>query len=248
LYTHRHKIFFFDGQNWQSDFSSTESIDLNIAPTTLIPKWNITDDKSRVLKQSVKGEVETNGKHVIFEAPLIMNELGIRSLSNYTVFRSESTGKLVINDKEYESYVLYDRTYSYNAEIGLISTANPIGINTHWVAFWDIEGNFYNIDETTVDDYVNTPYKSHSIAIEKDINESVQKSFNLDIQKNEKLGYQINIFDKINKSISVTFLNSIDKNPTNLTVDNQIGQLEGEVKLENGKVIKGFGIYEYIYQ
>lgn len=247
-YTHRQKVFYFNGKEWQSESANTISEELKIADTSIIPTWNVVDDRSRILKQSINGVVQVDNNNIEFDVPLITNELGVRSVPSYTVYKSEADGELTVNGEKHESYVLYDRTYSYNAEIGLISTTNPIGINTHWVAFWDIDGNFYNVDETTIDDNDKGPYKSHSIAIFKDKDEKVQKSFTLDIQKNGKKGYQINILEKINRSMTVNFLNSINKNPTNQTVDNQTGQLEGEVKLENGKTIKGFGIYEYIYQ
>lgn len=248
-YTNRQKIFFFDGIQWTSKFSTVDSDSLSITTTPTIPKWEVIDDPSRVLKQSVKGNVQTDNSFIEFNVPLITNELGIRSLAGYTVFRSEANGELTIDGKKYVSYVLYTRTYSYNASIGLIALSkDPIGIGTDWIAFWDAEGNFYNIDETIVDDKEVGPYKSHSIAVLKDNEGRVKKSFTLNIQKNNDIGYDVNILEGINKTINTKFLNAVSRNPTNQFVDNKIGQLEGMIKLENGKVIKGFGIYEYIRQ
>lgn len=248
-YTHRQKIFFFDGIKWSSEFSTTNSNDLKIASTNTIPSWTVTDDPSRVLKQKIKGTVKTEKYMVEFSVPVITNELGIRSLEDYTVFRSEADGEIVIDNKRYESYVLYTRTYSYNSSVGLVNLSKePIGVNTDWLAFWDENGNFYNIDETIVDRMESDPYKSHSIAVIKDANGNVQKSFELDIKVKSNIGYNINVKDNVSRLITVNFINSIKRNPTNKFVDNKIGQVVGEVKLENGETIKGIGLYEYIYQ
>ena len=248
FYSQSEKLLFFDGKEWKSNAINIDSEDLNIAQTPMIPKWEITVDPSLVLKQSVKGEAKINNNSIHFEVPLLQNELGVRSLDGYTLFRSESSGKLTINGKEYDSYVLYSRTYSYNASIDLIAVTEPLGINTDYIAFWDNDGNFYNIDETNVDNKNKGRYKKHSIAIFKDKDERVQKSFNLSVQKNKDIGYKINVFEKINRSFTVNFLNSVNKSVTESPYNWKTGQIEGEVKLENGKTIKGFGIYEYIYQ
>ena len=248
-YTHRQKIFFFDGNEWSSKFSTTESDNLTIANTPTIPAWEINDDPSRVLKQQVKGKADTGKSIIEFDVPLITNELGIRSLAEYTVFRSEANGEMIIDGKKYESNVLYTRTYSYNASIGLVTLSqDPIGINTNWLAFWDVDGNFYNVDETVVDSKESDPYKSHSIAVMKDINGSVQKSFNLNLQIEKNNGYSIDINEKLDRSLRIKFINEISRNPNNKLVDNKLGQVEGTVRLEDGKTIKGYGIYEYIYQ
>ena len=248
-YTHRQKIFFFDGNEWSSKFSTTESNNLIIANTPTIPVWEINDDPSRVLKQKVKGKTDTGESIIEFDVPLITNELGIRSLAEYTVFRSEAVGEMIINGKKYESNVLYTRTYSYNASIGLITLSkDPIGISTNWLAFWDVDGNFYNIDETIVDSKESDPYKSHSIAVMKDNNGSVQKSFDLNLQTKKNNGYNIDINETLNRSLEIKFINEISRNPNNKLVDNKLGQVEGTIRLKDGKTLKGYGLYEYIYQ
>jgi hypothetical protein len=82
------------------DASDVNSINLFIASTETIPKWLIKDDMSLVLKQSVEGEAQINNTKINFSVPSIENEMGIRSLSNYTEFRSEADGKLIIDGKE----------------------------------------------------------------------------------------------------------------------------------------------------
>ncbi len=248
LFSHRQKVFFFDGKEWQSKASNITSGKSDIEKTAVIPSWEIKDDPSFVLRQSVKGSILINNNKIEFDVPELNNEIGIRSLVDYTLFRSESRGKLVIDGKEYESYVLYSRTYSQATSISLVEVSDPLGINTDWVAFWDLNGNFYNIDKTTVDDNYKGDYKSHTIAVYKDSDEKVQKSFTVDIQKKTDNGYQIKMLEKINSYLDVYFLNTVNKNITSSPYNWKTGQIEGSIRLDNGKVIKGIGIYEQLYQ
>lgn len=248
LYKHRQKIFFFDGTSWQKMASDMYTENTDIKPTSYMPKWEIKDDPSLVLKQSVSGQVDIEKYKISFEVPTITNELGIRSLSNYTIFRSEADAEMTINGVQYDSNVLYTRTYSYNAAIESIAISNPIGIKTDWFAFWDENGNFYNVDETVVDDTKRGEYKSHSIAVFKDSEERVVKSFDNEIQKINTGTYQVKTSSPTEKEFYLNFINSFNKDETNKVVNNSIGQIEGYVTSDAGKTIKGFGIYEYIYQ
>src|SRR3989344_5041611 len=124
-YSHRQKAFFFDGQEWKSRLSNADSNNKDITPTETIPNWEITIDPSLVLKQAIKGEVQIDNNNIKFDVPVINNEMGIRSLENYTLFRSESTGTLTIDGKAYESYVLYTRIYSYATAINQITVTDP---------------------------------------------------------------------------------------------------------------------------
>ncbi len=247
-FSQRQKAFFFDGKTWQGDIASTTSVYSDIVSSPIIPKWNVIIDPTRVLKQSVSGEVQLNNNKVEFNVPEFDNELGIRSLPEYTQFRSETDGQIILNGKSYDSYVLYSRTYAYATSISSIVVTNPVGINSDWVAFWDTDGNFYHVDKTSVDNNYKGEYKSHSIAIYKDNLGRIQKSFVFDIQKVSTTGYKIKIPANINKNVNVNFLNEVDKNVTFSPYAWTTGQIEGEVITENGKRINGFGIYEQLYQ
>ena len=220
LFSQTQRVFFFDGNRWQKKFFNTDSKESEIAKTPIIPSWNIEVDPTLVLKERVGGEIQIDSNKIGFDVPEIDNELGIRSQEDYTIFRSEATGKLIVNGKEYESYVLYSRTYSYSVSIDLVRITDPLGINTDWVAFWDNEGNFYNVDKTSVDDNYKGVYKSHSIAVLKDNLGRVQKSFSLAIKKKSTTGYIVDITDGINRSIDVNILNSIVGNSDVFFINN----------------------------
>ncbi len=247
-YKQREKVYFYDGVIWQKYSEDMYTDSTLIKPTSLVPKWDIKDDTSRVLKQSINGETVIDGVNIKFDIPVIENEMGIRSLSNYTIFRSEAKGNISINDKVYEGNILYTRTYSYNASIESISVSAPVGINTEWLAFWDETGNFYNVDETKIMDDIKGEYKSHSIAVTKDLDQKIQKSFDLNIKKKDMSSYEIDMANPINSRINFEIINSINKNPNNKVVKNIIGQIEGEIETKDGKKNRGFGIFEYIYQ
>jgi len=135
LFSQTQRVFFFDGNRWQKKFFNTDSKESEIAKTPIIPSWNIEVDPTLVLKERVGGEIQIDSNKIGFDVPEIDNELGIRSQEDYTIFRSEATGKLIVNGKEYESYVLYSRTYSYSVSIDLVRITDPLGINTDWLLF-----------------------------------------------------------------------------------------------------------------
>jgi hypothetical protein len=243
------KAFYFNGDKWVRKISEGKSTELdNIPVTPIVPIWKINSDPSYMLKQNVSGETNIDSNFIKFNIPIFNNEMGIRSSPKYTKFMSEADGVLTIDDKEYDSYALYSRIYSFNSPEGLIFTSDPSGIETEWLAFWDTDGNFYGIDETVVDNKKTLDsYKAHSLAVVKDKDGKVQKSFTLDLQKNGFEKYSIDIKENINKLISVNKLNSINKsvNETDIWIT---GLAEGEVKTTNEKNIKGFGIFEQISQ
>lgn len=247
-YSHNQRIFFFDGKKWEKNSAKATTNSSDIAKTPIFPTWNIKDAPTLVLKQEVAGTAQIDNNKIEFSIPVINNELGIRSMPEYTIFRSEAPSTLTINGKEYESYALYTRVYSYASSIDLIEVSNPVGINTDWVAFWDTNGNFYNIDKTSVDQNYKGEYKSHSIAIYKDNEGKVQKSFDTNVQKKQNNGYKIDIFEKINTSLNLDILNTTSKNTGNSPYTWNTGQIKGSVVNKNGKTIQGFGIYEQLYQ
>ena len=248
-YSYTVKAFYFDGTKWTKQISKGNTAQLDIMPkTTYLPKWEINSDPSYMLKQSALGEALLNDNKIEFDAPLLLNEMGVRSDPKYTKFMSETEGTLTINNAQYGSHVLYSRIYSFNAPESLVTTSDPSGIETEWLAFWDNEGNFYSIDETKIDNKKTLDiYKAHSMAILKDVDKKIQKSFTLNLVKNGLNKYKVDILENISSSISVTRLNSVNKAVDENDIWNT-GQVVGEVKLKNGKIIKGFGIFEQISQ
>lgn len=243
------KAFFYDGTEWTKDIQEGKSDKLESIPNTRsVPKWEIVNDPSYMLRQSVSGDVFINDTNIKFDVPIIENEISVRSFYKYTKFMSEANGSLSINGVEYPSRVLYSRIYSFNPPESLVFTSDPSGIETEWLGFWDTEGNFYSIDETVVDNKITKDtYKAHSLGIYKSFNMGIQKSFELDLTKDSSQNYSVEIKNNINKIISVKKLDSVNKSISG----NDIwvtGTVSGTVKTKDGKIINGFGIYEQISQ
>ena len=243
------KAFYFDGDKWAKEITGGESKELdNVPKTSIVSDWTIKDDPSYMLKQSVSGVVDINNYKISFEIPIIYNEMGIRSSPKYTKFLSETDGAITVNGKTYDSHVLYSRIYSFNPPESLIFTNDLSGIKTEWLAFWDNEGNFYSIDETIIDNKKTLDnYKAHSLGVFKDSFGKIQKSFTLDLEKNGKGKYIVGIKEGIDRLVSVSKLNNVNKSVNGLDIW-LTGQAEGEVITETGKTIKGFGVFEQISQ
>jgi hypothetical protein len=248
-YTYIVKSFYFDGEKWSKQIDQGETPEIeNIPRTPYVSRWDIKSDPSYMLRQSVSGEVNIANSKIVFNIPLFENEMGIRSDPKYTKFMSETDGTITIDSNKYDSYVVYSRIYSFNPPESLITTTDPSGIETEWLAFWDELGNFYSIDETKIDNKKTLDvYKAHSMALVKYNDSSLQKSFDLNLVKNGSDKYVVDILGRINKKISVQRLNSVNKSVNGKDVWNT-GLVSGTIDLKNGKNINGFGIFEQISQ
>lgn len=242
------RLFYFDGTRWTYEISEGKSNELERIPkTSIIPSWNIESESSYVLEQSIDGSATINDTSILFDIPLIHNEISIKSSPRYTKFMSASEGTLTLDGKTYDSYALYNRFYSYNPPENLILGPDITGLETEWLAFWDEDGNFYSIDDTTVNHKVrNDSYKAHSLAVFKDVKNRIQKSLNITLVKNDQANYTVEISDEIDKKISIQKLNSVNKSINQKDIW-LTGISTGTITGDDG-VKSGFGIYEQISQ
>jgi hypothetical protein len=212
-----------------------------------VKSWVINTDPSRVLKQTVQGDIAIDSNSLKFNTAILQNEIGIRSLPGYTKFMSEGSGILNANGTNYPVYVIYTRIYSLNAQEIQFYT-QPFGLTTDWIAFWDNSGNFYHIDSTSVDKPTPT-YQTHNLAVLKDVNGAITKSFDLSINrgtKNPPEQYSVMINNPINATLNFNRINGVNK-AANSTYTWYMGDIEGTVQKENGEKINGIGLVEYIH-
>ena len=213
-YAQSTRVSYYDGTNWTRQSNSKTTADSTIVGNSLIKDWNINIDPSRVLKESVQGDVTLNNSIFGFSTNVLQNEIGIRSLPGYTKFISNGTGTLIINGTTHPAYVLYTRIYSLDAsEIQFYN--QPFGVTTDWIAFWDTQGNFYHIDATNVDKPTPT-YQTHQLGIMEDANGSVTKTFNLSINrdsKNPPTQYMVKMDSPIGATLTFNRVNGVNKAP-----------------------------------
>lgn len=244
-YTQNSRMSFFDGSKWTRKLITHSNNDNAIHSDEIIQTWNHKVDSTRVLKETITGTIEINNTDISFETNTLENEISMRSLPGYTKFMSSGSANITIAGEQYEAYVLYTKIYSFNAsDIQFYDTA--LGVTTDWIAFWDIEGNFYHIDSTFIEKPTDI-YKSHQIGVIKDTTGSVSKTFQLSINKdtqNPPSVYDITLGD-LSSSLNLKRLNQLDKDPSG-TYDWYMGMVEGEAQI-NGKAISGIGLAEYIH-
>lgn len=245
-FLHNTKVSFFNGTSWsrKSDFKTLP--DSTIVSNQYIKSWSIATDETRVLKQSVNGEIALDSNKIVFSTGTLQNEIGMRSMPGYTRFMSQGTGRVWINGVEEEAYVLYNRTYSLNSS-DIQFYSQPLGLLTDWIAFWDTENNFYHVDVTNVAK-PTAIYQTHQIAILDDNNHGVYKTFSVDIKRdtnNLPSHYTVSLNAPIN-----VILDFDRKDYYNRSVNESLpwimGNIEGSVTGTNGQKIKGIGILEYI--
>ncbi len=246
-YSQTTRVSFYDGNKWIREINSSETPDSTIVSNNLVKNWTIDLDPSRVLKESVQGEIIINNRDLSFSTGILQNEIGMRSLPGYTKFMSQGSGTLKIDGQDIPVYILYTRIYSSNsADIQYYDQS--LGLTTDWVAFWDKEGRFYHVDSTDVAKPIPN-YQTHQIGVMEDLNGSVTKTFNLSItrdQKNPPVNYTISIANPINASLKISRINGLNKAP-NGSYTWFMGNIEGSVQTNNGSAIEGVGLLEYIH-
>ncbi len=246
-YTQATRVSYYDGNSWARKSDSQKTQNTAIVSNSLVKSWNTIIDPSRVLKQTAQGEITINNTSLSFSTGDLQNEIGMRSLPGYTKFMSNGTGTITIDGVMRQVNVLYTRIYSLNA--AEIQTYNQsLGLATDWVAFWDIQGNFYHIDSTTVDKPTSI-YKSHQIGIMEDANGAVTKTFNVTVSRdseNPPVHYIASLNSPIGMVLEFNRINAINKAP-NGSFTWYMGNLEGTVQKTNGEKINGIGLIEYIH-
>lgn len=233
---------FFDGTSWTRKLITKNYDNTAIHTNAIISDWTIQIDPSRVLKQSITGKLTVGKDTIDFDTGMITNNLGIRSLPGFTKFISTSDGKLTIDGSTLPAKILYTRIYSNNSqEMQFYDT--PLGLTTHWLAFWDDEGNVYHVDSTHVDKPTDK-YQTHQFAVMVDQKGRVAKTFDVSIDldsENPPKKYSIQLGEPINTNLTFAIGESINKAPNNSYtwyMSEGTGQANG---------ISGYGVVEYIH-
>lgn len=245
-YVQSTRVSYFDGSKWTRVSTSKAIASSAIVSNQYVKSWNITVDPSRVLKESAQGEITINNSSLVFSTGVLQNEITVRSLPGYTKFMSNGTGTLTINGVSHPAYILYTRIYSLNAS-DIQFYNQPIGVTTDWLAFWDSVGNFYHVDNTSVDKPTAT-YQTHQLAIFEDTSGAVTKTFSVSVNrgsKNPPEDYVMSLGAPINATLNLKRINGINKAP-NGSFTWYMGNVEGTVQNRNGEVLNGVGVIEYI--
>lgn len=237
------RVSYLDGGSWTRKTQSETNNDTAINTNNLIVGWDINIDPSKVLKQSVTGKITINQNNILFNTGTLSNNIGIRSLPGYTKFMSNGIGTLTINNNEQRSKILYTRIYSNNSN-ELQFYDSPFGLTTHWLAFWDQDGNFYHLDSTNVA-VPTAKYQSHQLGVKVDNQGRVSKTFQVTIEtsnENPPKSYKISFGTPIKQTIELKIGSSNNKAPGN-TYSWFMSDVTGTVDGSSS----GYGAVEYIH-
>jgi hypothetical protein len=245
-YVQRSRLSYNDGKGWNRFSDSKKTADSTIVSDNLVKQWNTHIDSSRVLKQTVDGELSAGDSDIRFSTGNLENEITIRSLPGYTKFMSHGNGTISVNGETRDAYVLYTRIYSLNASEIQFYT-DPFGLTTDWVAFWDEQGNFYHIDKTTVDKPTPT-YQTHQIGVMDALGNVVSKTFSVDVTRdsqNPPVQYTIKLNDPVGVTLQFNRINGINKDSSG-SFTWYMGNIQGTAE-KDGQKIQGVGLVEYIH-
>ncbi len=245
-YLQNNRASYFDGTTWDRQVHALTTSDSSIAQDDIIKSWDLQIDSSRVLQEKVTGEISVHQNQIKFDSETLTNEIGMRSLPDYTKFMSEGSGTVTIGDTQVPAYILYTKIYTMDAS-KIQFYSDPMGVTTDWVAFWDKNGNFYHIDTTQVDK-PSAIYQTHQISVWKSIVGAVTKSFHVDVTRDDnKLPEHITIKSRepIDRTLKLTRTSMIDKSIPN-KYNWYMMTVEGSVTDSRENTIPGFGLFEYI--
>lgn len=239
--TQNTRVSFFDGSSWTRKILTKNYQTTAIYTNEIISDWQIKIDDTRVLKQEVAGEVIINNHNLIFNTGVITNNISVRSLPGFTKFMSTNDGYLIVDNEKLSAKILYSRIYSNNSQ-EIQFYKSTVELTTHWLVFWDENGNIYHIDSTTVDKPTDK-YQTHQFAAMVDNTGRVTKTFDVSVSVDNETPpsvYQIKLGSPINKNLVFNIGKSINKAPNNSFkwfMSEGTGQIDG---------INGYGLVEYI--
>lgn len=248
-YIQNTKVYLFDGTSWKKKSYGESVPDANIKNNFILNQWNETIDKSKVLNESINGEVMVDRHDIQFSTGTLNNEISIRSQPGNTKFMSRGVGTFLIDGKTYQAYVLYTKIYSFNAkDIAFYNDPSIVssGLTTDWLAFWDDDGNFYQIDVADIN-HPTQSYDSHKIGIFEDNNGILAKTFDVTVTRDNNLppkNYTITLGSPADKILKLSLLNSLDRGDG--IYKWYYGHVKGTIMKNDGKNVKGVGIVEYI--
>jgi len=245
-YTQGTRVSFFDGASWDRKTTSQKTDSSSIVSNGIVKSWNVQIDPTRVLKQTVDGEVTVNKKTIQFTSGILQNEISVRSLPGYTKFMSEGMGTITVEGTSYDAYVLYTRIYSLNAS-DIQFYSEPLGLTTDWMIFWDSAGNFYHADVTNVQKPTDI-YQTHELGILKDPQGAVSKTFNVSVTRDgltPPKDYTISFGESLNAKLNFQRIDELNKAPDG-SFQWFIGNIDGKIE-KNGQFIPGKGLIEYIH-
>ena len=238
---------YFNGAVWDREVTHVTTTKSGIEADTVIKKWDVKIDRSRVLREKVSGQLDIHKVRVEFTSDTLANEIGIRSLPDYTKFMSEGDGTILIDGASIPVHILYTRIYSMDASKIQFYT-EPMGVTTDWVAFWDQAGNFYHIDTTEVGQPTDI-YETHQIGVWKNSVGAVAKTFQVSVARDAN-PLPIELTISLQSPISTTLRlqrDSLQDRSIAGKYDWFLGTATGTVTNSKGENIQGFGIIEYIH-
>ncbi len=238
---------YFNGAVWDREVTHVTTTQSGVEADTVIKKWDVKIDPSRVLREKVSGKLDIHTVQVEFTSDTLANEIGMRSLPDYTKFMSEGDGTILIDGTSIPVHILYTRIYSMDASKIQFYT-EPMGVTTDWVAFWDQAGNFYHIDTTEVGQPTDI-YETHQIGVWKNSVGTVAKTFQVSVARDPNplpIEFTISLQSPISTTLRLERASLQDRSIAG-KYDWFLGTATGTVTNSKGEDLQGFGIIEYIH-
>jgi len=246
-YTEFSKVNVFDGKEWTQQILTGTVYDTNVGKNTLIQEWmtNFQGSTSSNNSPTISVKIATKQHTVAFASSTIFNELSTQSKPNYTKFIYQGSGRLSLDNDQYDAYVVYSRTYSVNAA-DLAFFNKPEALKTAWVAFWAEDGSFYHVDSLDTNN-VGRSIASYSLGL-ADGNNQVLKTPSVTTKSGTQAeinAYEVSFGNPINRTLNGVFTQKLIKSAKS-NYNWVFGPIEGSLLYDRDTQFQGIGLAEYI--
>ncbi len=241
------KLNYFNGSEWIRKTVTSKLQKSSVTTNPLVRYWSEPSiNQTREEKDLVNITVESDD--IRFGSQDLQNEISVQSLPGSTKFIYQGKGYILVEDERQDAYILYSKTYSFNAaDLAFLST--PSQMTLDWVVFWDEDNTFYYVDSHSIPGS-SSPIQNRRVGIVETNDRKVTRIYNITIsqmQKKEILEYTAHFDDPIEEQLQLPYTFAINKSDSK-KYSWILSLSEGIVVKREGRKVNGLGLFEFIHQ
>jgi hypothetical protein len=241
------KLNYFNGSEWVRKTVTSTLQKSSVTTNPLLRYWS---EPSMIPTRNEKNLVSLSIENDIlsFGSQNLQNEISVQSLPGSTKFIYQGGGYIIINNDRVDAYVLYSKTYSFNAaDLEFLTTPNQITLD--WIVFWDEDNTFYYVDSHSVPGSTS-PIQNSKIGIVETSDRKVTRIYNpttSQTQRKDVPEYIVHFDDPIEEQLQLPYTSSINKADSKkyLWI---LSFSEGIAVKREGRKVNGIGLFEFIRQ
>lgn len=210
-YIHYYNATLFQNGKKESINTNFHSNSPEIKSNNFLKKFENTTFEDLSTRESYVFKIQIGDKEINADLKNLEGDFITKNSIVYTRYMSEGDAEVTINDKEFTVEASLEKTYSSDhSKYIFFPGLSQLSSRTYRFLIWDEDGNFYLLDNSTVNKE-NPYYRPHTWILYKNSNPKyLQKTFQADIELTEigeVKSWQIEIPD-LKTSLSISAIDS----------------------------------------